>query len=65
MLAYGEAFINHVLDASFPAFNHQEVTLQVQAICVGFSDGLAPANSQAPKHLLAPFQRDREKNGKN
>lgn len=61
VLANGEAFIKQVLHATFPAFNHQEVTLQAQVICVGFSDGLTPASSQISKQLPTPFQRGREK----
>lgn len=61
VLANGEAFIKQVLHATFPAFNHQEVTLQAQVICVGFSDGLTPASSQISRQLPTPFQRGREK----
>lgn len=61
VLAYGEAFIKQVLHATFPAFNQQEVTLQAQVICVGFSDGLTPASSQISKQLPTPFQSGREK----
>lgn len=64
VLANGEAFIKQVLHATFPAFNHQEVTLQAQVICVGFSDGLTPASSQISKQLPLPSREAEKKNWK-